>query len=96
MKGCIIMNEKLKAIIAKVRDMYKYDATYRNTLKGRASVAMTETSDGELVVDTIEFYGNTNWDEIIVTKNCIEYHPYEGKRNTVLMTFKDFDELLAM
>lgn len=85
--------EKIIKIIAKVRQMYKYDKRFADILANPAHIAGAETKkNGVELLDIIwSFYG----DQIIVGRKRIVYRPEHG-RDEELVTYDSFEELLRM
>lgn len=87
------MDKQICEIIAKVRQMFKYDKRFKDILKIPALVHCCETKNNGVELTNIiwSFYG----DQIIVGKHRIVYSPEHGNTEE-LITYKNFDELLNM
>ena len=87
------MDKQICEIIAKVRQMFRYDKRFKDILKTPASVHCSETKNNEIELTSIIwcFYGY----QIIVGKHRITYSPEHGNTEE-LTTYKNFDELLNM
>ena len=87
-----MMNNKVKTIIRKVRNIYKHDPDKKDIVARKAYVNFRETEDGEVELSSIEF----NWyGGIYVYKNKIVYNPVCGDRK-VILEYKDWDELINL
>lgn len=86
------MEEKVKQIIKKVRNIYKYDETYRKIIERKANVNLSEDDNGNIQLKSISF----SWyDEILVSKSGIIFKPSYGE-NKIILKYSSFEELLEM
>lgn len=92
MKGIKKMEEKIKAIVEKVRMMYKYSNEYKSLVNMDAKVVLSEDKTSGFKIERICF---DYYDRIVVCSNGISYHPEHGSVKT-LMSYNSFDELLSM
>ena len=88
------MNEEIICkIIAKVRQMYKYDKRLADILATTASIKGSETPEGKIEFSSItwSFYGN----QIVAGRHRIVYSPEYGE-DEELITYSDFNELISL
>ena len=86
------MENKIKTIIQKVRDMYKYDPDKKEVVAHKASVEFKETKNGDIALHSITF----SWyDNIYVYDTGIIYSP-DHKNARKILEYKDWDELINM
>lgn len=85
------MEDKVKAIIQNVRDIYKYDLEKKEIVNNKARIEFTETEDGNIQLHSITF----NWysSYIYVYDTGIVYSPDYGNARKVL-EYKNWDELI--
>ena len=93
MKGKKKMEDKIKAIIKKVREMYKYLPAYANIVNKEARVSLDENENGDLEIVCVSFCDNV--DRIAVCNTRIDYLPAYGKQHN-LIAYESFDALLNM
>ena len=86
------MCEEIKQIIAKVRQIYKYDETYKEIVSRNPSIHLSETRDGEIQLDSIRF----SWyDSMLISKSGIWYTPSYGDTKAILK-YRSFEEFLKL
>ena len=83
------MEELILRIIAKVRQMYKYDNRFKDILDQNAAVELRE-KDGKLESASIQFCW---YDMIIVCNGRIVYKPEYGC-DQVLYTYDNFENFI--
>lgn len=87
------MTTLYKEIIAKVRDMYKYDSEYKEILKNRPEIKLKETKNGEFELNSIHF--TDGYSSIYIGSKSIWFDPYRGENKT-LVTYSNLEELLKI
>lgn len=85
------MENKIKQIIEKVRQMYKYIDEYKSLLSAEASIHLSEKS-GEIILENITF---NYYDRLIIADDCIVYVPEHGQSKK-LIAYNGWDELLTL
>ena len=85
------MEDKIKQIMTKVRDMYKYMDDNSSIFKNLYRVIVCE-EDGQLVIKEVVF---GTYDKIYVDTKKIFYSPQHGF-SKVLIQYNGWDELLSL
>ena len=86
------LEEKVVAIVEKVRQMYKYDSSKRDILNQTPSIRVA-LENNKLMLRSITF---DNYDKIVVYNDCIQYIQYRGNDSVVLIAYKYLDELIKV
>ena len=86
------MEEKILAIIKKVRDMYRFDNRYGAILKANPSIELSVGKGNSLKIDSISW---NYYDSIYVTSKQITMHPEHGSPTT-LIKYNGWDGLLNL
>ena len=87
----MFLEQKIKQIIKKVRDMYKYDLNLKDILKMDAVIKLDETC-GEIILSSISF---NYYDKLLVSTDGIYFIPEHG-HGYHLIKYNNFDELLEL
>ena len=85
------LEQKIKQIIKKVRQMYKYDPDLKNILKMDAVIKLDETC-GEIMLSSISF---NYYDKLLVRSDGIYFIPEHGN-GYHLLKYNNFNELLEL
>ena len=88
----IVNFEKINEIIAKVREMYKYDNRVNKLVLKKAKVELLEDINGNLDLMSIDF---SDFDILSIYNNRIVFFPDSGGSET-LLKYKNWDELLSL
>lgn len=81
----------INQIISKIRNIYWYHPKYKNILKQKAIIGLSETDDG-IILSSISF---NDWDRITLSNTNVEYHPEYGDWE-VLLEYTSWDEFLQL
>lgn len=81
----------INQIISKIRNIYRYHPKYKNILKQKAIIDLSETDDG-IILSSISF---NDWDRITLSNTNVVYHPEYGDWE-VLLEYTSWDEFLQL
>ena len=85
-------DELIKAVIKKVRGIYKYNSKYAGIILQKAEVTLREVKNGEFEIVCIEF---NDYDSISVHNDAIYFTPEYGK-SVRLNQYPSLEEFLNM
>ena len=87
------MENKIKAIIQKVREIYRCDLDKSDILSNSADIEVEETEDGEIELESIIFANQ--YGRIYVYNTAIVYMS-KCANVTKILGYKNWDELINM
>lgn len=85
------MEERVKAIICKVKDMFKYDNRVKDFLSSNPRVIL-DFEDDVLVLKSVNFFSTRDTLSVLSNKIIIRGED----RDCVLLEYSDFDDLLSV
>lgn len=85
------MEEKILAIIEKIRNMYRYDPNCRDLVQNDPSISL-KLIKGKLSIDCISWQW---YSSIYATEERITFHPEYGNART-LVEYNGWDALLKL
>lgn len=86
------MEEKILAIIEKIRNMYRYDPNCRDLVKNAPDISLKLIKGNKLSIDCISWQW---YSSIYATEKQITYHPEHGNART-LIKYNGWDALLKL
>ena len=86
------MEQKILAIVDKVRNMYRFDKRYKAILETKPNIMLGINDEGNLELESISW---NYYDAIYASNEQIALHPEYGS-NATLIEYNGWDELLAL
>lgn len=92
-KNSIISSYKIRQIIGKVRQIFKYDLMLKKLIVVHPKILFNEDEKGNIVLQYILFSNYYDKLEITSTKICFKE---DGKETKVVIEYNDWDDILAL